>query len=455
MSESAGKRLLRGMAAAGFGQVVTVLVSLGSLPLFVLLLGKGGFEDWTLLGSLPMALAQTDLGFGMAATAEMTQRVARENRDGALKVFQSCWVLVTTISVIAFLLIFPFALWGPWYGWLKWSSVSEGEARLVFALLAAMILGQQQLSLIAAAYKSDGLYARVTMIENWMRLAQYAGGFLICLFSPSVLSFAIGFAGIYLAFTAYMAVDLRRQRPWLKWGFKEAGWSEIKPLIRPALSFAAYPLGISLNQQGFLWVINVALGPVQGYWSALRTLSRAVVQGAQIVIGPAPVEISAAVGRDDLPFARKLHHTVSQAGMLLALIGVAALLALGPFIFAFFTAGKYEFSYPLFILLLVAAFFNAAWNVSMSVAYAVNRHMGLTLGYIAINLICIGLGVFLAGFWGLIGVAVALALVDLIMAPLVISKALKILDESWDGYSKAMRQNPKELINRIKRGRAA
>ncbi len=451
MSESAGKRLLRGMAAAGFGQIVTVLISLGSLPLFILLLGQGGFEDWTLLGSLPMALAQTDLGFGMAATAEMTQRVARDNRDGALKVFQSCWALVSTISIIAFLLIFPFALWGPWYGWLKWSIVGEGEARLVFALLAAMILGQQQLSLIAAAYKSDGLYARVTMIENWMRLSQYAAGFFICLFSPSVLSFALGFAFIYLAFTAYMAVDLRRQRPWLTWGLRNATWAEIRPLIKPALSFAAYPLGISLNQQGFLWVINIALGPVQGYWSALRTLSRAVVQGAQIVVGPAPVEISAAVGRDDLPFARKLHHTVSQAGMLLALLGVLFLLALGPFVFAFFTAGKYEFSYPLFILLLTAAFFNAAWNVSMSVAYAVNRHMSLTLGYIALNLIFIGLGVVLAGWWGLVGVGAALVLVDLVMAPLVISKALKILDESWSGYVKAMRRNPKEILSRIRR----
>lgn len=443
------------MAAAGFGQVVTVLISLGSLPLFILLLGQGGFEDWTLLGSLPMALAQTDLGFGMAATAEMTQRVARENREGALRVFQSCWALVSAISLAAFLVIFPFAMWGPWYGWLKWSSVGESEARLVFALLAAMILGQQQLSLIAAAYKSDGLYARVTMIENCMRLAQYAVGFIICLLSPSVLSFAVGFAGIYIAFTIYMAIDLRRQRPWLVWGLKNASWGEIQPLIKPALSFAAYPLGISLNQQGFLWIINIALGPVQGYWSALRTLSRAVVQGAQIVVGPAPVEISAAIGRDDLPFARKLHHTVSQAGMLLALIGAAMLLALGPFIFAFFTAGKYEFSYPLFVLLLTAGFFNAAWNVSMSVAYAVNRHMALTLGYITLNLVFIALGVILAGWWGLLGVAAALVLVDLVMAPLVISQALKILEESWTGYLHAMKRNPKELLARIRRRGAA
>jgi len=444
------ERLLKGMAATGFGQIVSVVVTFASLPLFIHLLGKPGFEDWTLLGSIPATLALNDLGFGMAATAEMTQRVAREDRQGALRVFQSCWVLVSCVSVLAFILLFPFAVWGPWTGWVRLAQLDSNGARLAASLMILLMLGQQQLSLIAAAYKSDGLYARVTVIENWQRLLQYVVGFGCCFYARTVTSFVVGFVITYLAFVVFMAFDLRRQRPWISWGKSHASWDEVKPLIKPALSFAAYPFGIALNLQAMIWVINLTLGPVQGYWSAMRTLSRAVIQAAQIVIGPAPVEISAALGKDDLPLARRIHHAVLQAGLL---ISAAACIGLGVFgqpLFHFFSKGQYEFGYGLFFILLGVAFLNSAWNVSMSVAYAVNRHMTLTIGYLAANGVAYLIGISLAKESGLEGLALVLLAVDAFMVVIVLRKALGILQETPGGLAKSLTKNPLSLLKRLK-----
>lgn len=450
MSKGAAQRLLKGMMASGFGQIVSVVVTLVSMPVFIHLLGPSGFADWTLLGSIPATLALNDLGFGMAATAEMTQRVAREDRQGALRVFQSCWLLVSAVSAAAFLLLFPFALWGPWVQWVNLAQLDASSARICGALMILLMLGQQQLSLIAAAYKSDGLYARVTVIENWQRLLQYVVGFTCCFFAGTVTSFVAGFVITYLAFVVFMAVDLRRQRPWITWGRSHASWEEVKPLVKPALSFAAYPFGIALNLQAMIWVINLSLGPVQGYWSAMRTLSRAVIQVAQIFIGPAPVEISAALGRDDRLLAQRIHHSVLQAGLLASAVACSGLALFGRPIFELFTKGKYEYGIGLFLLFLGVALLNSAWNVSMSVAYAVNRHMALTIAYLAANGAAFIIGVLMAKSAGLEGLAFALLAVDALMVVIVLRKALTILQETPGGLLRALVQNPLTLLKRLK-----
>lgn len=450
MSKGAAERLLKGIAASGFGQVVSVIVTLASMPIFIHLLGPAGFADWTLIGSIPATLALNDLGFGMAATAEMTQRVAREDRQGALRVFQSCWLLVSAVSLLAFLLLFPFALMGPWVEWVKLAKLDVDSARICAALMILLMLGQQQLSLIAAAYKSDGLYARVTVIENWQRLLQYVAGFACCFIVPTVTSFVAGFVATYVAFVLFMAIDLKRQRPWIAWGRSRASWNEVKPLIKPALSFAAYPFGIALNLQAMVWVINITLGPVQGYWSAMRTLSRAVIQVAQVFVGPAPVEIAAALGRDDRPLAQRIHHSVLQAGLLASASACAGLAVFGQPLFQFFTKGKYEYGFGLFLLLLGVALLNSAWNVSLSVAYAVNRHMTLTIAYLAANGTAFLVGVPLAKANGLEGLALALLAVDAFMVIIVLRKALAILKESPKGLIRALSQNPLTSLRRLK-----
>lgn len=450
MSKGAAQRLLKGMAASGFGQVVSVIVTLVSMPVFIHLLGPSGFADWTLLGSIPATLALNDLGFGMAATAEMTQRVAREDRMGALRVFQSCWLLVSSVSLGAFLLLFPLALWGPWIQWVNLAQLDASSARLCGALMILLMLGQQQLSLIAAAYKSDGLYARVTVIENWQRLLQYVVGFGCCFLTRTVASFVAGFVVTYLAFVVFMAVDLRKQRTWITWGRAHASWDEVKPLIKPALSFAAYPFGIALNLQAMIWVINLTLGPVQGYWNAMRTLSRAVIQVAQIFIGPAPVEIAAALGRDNRPLAQRIHHSVLQAGLLASAGACAGLAVFGGPIFELFTKGKYEYGAGLFFLFLGVALLNSAWNVSMSVAYAVNRHMTLTVAYLAANGAAFLFGILLARSSGFEGLALALLAVDAFMVIIVLRKALTVLQETPGGLLRALAENPLTLLKRLK-----
>ncbi len=58
-----------------------------------------------IVNSIPAYLSFSNIGFGTVAGNEMTMMVAREDRAGALRVFQSCWWLIAMIctAVIALL----------------------------------------------------------------------------------------------------------------------------------------------------------------------------------------------------------------------------------------------------------------------------------------------------------------------------------------------------------------
>lgn len=421
-------RLIKGVAASGFGQAVNVAVNLVQIPLFLALVGKGGLADWGLLSALPSQLAQSDLGFGTAAAAEMAQRVGREDRSGALRVFQSCWALVTVLSLTAAVAAALFLALAPWTSWFNISVVTPSEAAAISLILVAQVVAQQQMSLMAAAFKSDGLYARVTMAENFIRLAQFGFGFAILAAWPHVLGFAIGSAGAFILGTIWLAWDLRRQRPWVAWGWSHASWEEIKPLIRPALTFMAHPFALAINLQWFVMAINATLGPTaQLIWTTTRTLARVVIQLCNVLMGPTWVEFSTSFGKGDGAAAKRLFGS-----MLKLTVGASAVLALaiglaGPWLHGLYTQGKVPYQADVFWLLLAAGVLTSLWSVPFTVAMSVNRHTWLTLSYFAANFIGLGAGWLLGGAWGLLAYGLGAVAAEALMAPGAFAKARQIL----------------------------
>ena len=77
-------RIGRALGAGAFGQAVTVLVQLASIPLFLRYWGIERYGEWLILSAIPSYLALSDLGFGSAAANEMTMAAGAGNRDRVL-----------------------------------------------------------------------------------------------------------------------------------------------------------------------------------------------------------------------------------------------------------------------------------------------------------------------------------------------------------------------------------
>ena len=96
----------------------------------------------------------------------MTMLVARGEKNAALEVFQSAWLLTTLVSV-SFGLCVALGLWAlPIDKWLKIARLSRGEVSAILSVLCVCVLLDLQWAVIAAGFRCDGNYALGTLLGN-------------------------------------------------------------------------------------------------------------------------------------------------------------------------------------------------------------------------------------------------------------------------------------------------
>ena len=100
------KRILHGFGASLYGQVVIVVIQLAGVPILLHSWGVHLYGEWLILSALPTYLSMTDLGFSQSAGNDMSQHVARGNRDAALAVFQSIGLLIAICSIVGMITVF-------------------------------------------------------------------------------------------------------------------------------------------------------------------------------------------------------------------------------------------------------------------------------------------------------------------------------------------------------------
>src|ERR1700674_1729072 len=166
------QRLRRSFGANAVGPVVAAIVQLGSVPIFLHAWGAAKYGDWLLLSAIPSYLSLSDLGFGDASGSDMCMRVAANDREGALRTFQSSWVLVTCVSLIALLLASASVWWIPWQPWLRLSSLPSHQASTIILVLGAYIVLGQQYSVAESGFASDGHFATWAFWLTILRLAE-------------------------------------------------------------------------------------------------------------------------------------------------------------------------------------------------------------------------------------------------------------------------------------------
>ena len=94
MDGSTKRRLLLGFIVNWIGRLAATLIQLIQVPVFLHFWSTPLFGEWLILNSIPAYLTFSSIGFGNVAGNEMTMMVARNDREDALRVFQSCWWLI-------------------------------------------------------------------------------------------------------------------------------------------------------------------------------------------------------------------------------------------------------------------------------------------------------------------------------------------------------------------------
>lgn len=437
------RRLFHSVGATSLGPISTAIVQLVSVPIFLHFWGSRLYGEWLILSAIPIYLALTDFGFGPVAANDMTMLVARGERNAALEVFQSAWVMTTAVSV-SFGFLITLGLWAfPVEKWLGVTLLSRGQVIATLCVLCAFMLLDMQWTVIEAGFRCDGNYALGTLLGAIIRFGASVAGAVAVVCHAFPLGAAVAMLVTRMLGNWIGQLVLKRKSQWLSYGFRNAHLSVIRKLLKPALAYMAFPAGNAFSLQGMTIVVGVTLGPIAVVvLSTTRTLTRFVYQMVSMITNSVWAELSAAFGSGNIVLARNLHRCAFQASLACSLAGVLFLALFGNAIYGNWTHHNVGMDHRLFYLLLVEVLANCMWFTSSIVAISCNKHVQQAAMYLLTTVVSVPLAYFLMLRYGLTGVAISLLIGDFWMINYVLGHSLAILHDNFGEFGRALLRPP-------------
>jgi O-antigen/teichoic acid export membrane protein len=372
--------------------------------------------------------------------------MAREDQDGALRVFQSCWWLISIMMGVMGMLMCV-ALWLlPMAKLLNLEAISEHDTSWALFWLGIAVLFGQLEQLLQSAYRCVARYSYGNFLKSCLSLAAFCAQLVPVVMGYGPRTTAKVFALANITVTLILCFKVRRDIPWINYGWKHASFAEIKRLTRPSLAFMGFPLGNALNLQGSVLAVNYALGPdALAIFIPARTVSRIALQMVEMVKNTVWPELSIAFGAGNYDLVRTLHRRACQIAVFVSMGVVAIVATLGPTFLHKWTLGKVPSSPGLVDLLLVVVVMYSLWSTSSTLVAAINLHERLATVYAIATGTTVVVTFFAARQFGLYGAAGSLLLSELIMDVYVLPASLKISHDTWGGFLRAMVHYPQSL----------
>jgi O-antigen/teichoic acid export membrane protein len=446
VDSSTKRRLLLGFLTNWVGKLSSTLIQLIQVPVFLHFWSVPLYGEWMVVNSIPAYLSFSNVGFGSVAGNEMTMLVARDDREGALRVFQSCWWLISIICIATIALLSAALYYLPIASLLKLSAINESDTKwIIFYLGVSILLGQLE-QLLQSAYRCVGRYPYGTFLKNVFSLFAFGCIIAAVILGSGVRTTALVFACINVFGTLLFSILVRHDIPWIRFGWKNASFAEIRKLARPAIAFMGFPLGNALNLQGTLLAVSYALGPTGVVvFGTARTVSRVALQMVAMVNNTFEPELSIAYGAGNFELTRSLLRRACQLALAVAFVIVIIMMTLGPWFLTHWTGGHVPPSRLLLAILLVVVIFYALWSTSSTLMTSTNQHQRLATYYIiGTSLNCI-LCYFLARIYGLYGAASSLLVSELVMNLYVVPASLRISRDTLPAFLASMLHYPQSL----------
>src|SRR5665213_657107 len=141
MSIDAGtkRRLILGLISNWISKLAGTFIQLIQVPFFLHFWAEPVYGNWIILNAIPNYLSFSNIGFGTVAGNEMTMAVARDDRASALRVFQSCWWLISLICTATVVALIGALYSLPAARLLKLTHISESDTKWIIFYLGVSV----------------------------------------------------------------------------------------------------------------------------------------------------------------------------------------------------------------------------------------------------------------------------------------------------------------------------
>ncbi len=450
MDSGTKKRLVWSFLSNTVGRLSQTAIQFIQVPVFLHYWNMPLYGEWLVLNSVPTYLAFSNSGFGTVAGNKMTMMVAGGDRDGALRVFQSCWWLIVAMCMAVTVLLSGALYYLPAARLLKTGLIGEADTKWIVFYLAVSVLLAQLEMLLQSAYRSIGRYPYGSLVKSAMALAAFSCTMLSVALGHGARATALVYAAASIVGTVFLALLVKHDIPWIEFGWRHMRLSEVRALARPAVAFMAFPLGNALNLQGTLLAVSYALGPVSVVvFSTARTVSRGALQMVQMVNSTFEPELTLSFGAGKLDTTRTLHRRACQLALLIAVVVVGGVMTVGPYFLHHWTGGHVPPSRGLLSILLLVVVVYSLWSTSATLLTSTNQHQRMAAIYLAAtSLTCVAC-YYLARWEGLYGAAAALLISELAMNFYVLPESLRVAHDSISAFMASLLHYPSSLRPRV------
>ena len=444
-------RIINGLFASGFGQAVTIFSQLAGVPLFLYFWGAEKYGEWLILSAVPAYLAMSDFGFSSVAGNDMTMNVATGQREPAVKIFQSILVVILLAAVVSGAVVVAVIILQMMHGLLPVKHISGIEIATVIAVLWIQVIVGQIGGALGAGYRCDGNFAIGMFYSNVMRLGEFLASVASLLAGGGFIAIVLSMLAVRIIGTYVIAIDMRRRSPWLLIGLSQSSWAEIRRLMRPALAFMAFPLGHAINLQGFALIVGSLMGgSAVAVFSIYRTLTRLPWQMMNMINISVWPELSRSFGEGNIEQVRKLHRLSVAFSFWGVLVTLAFLYFLSTPFIKFWTSGQIPAQQALLLMLELVVLANSLWSTSSMVAVSSNRHENIALIYMASSIFALGLSILLSEYYGLLGMAISLLVIDMTMIYFVLQQSMRMTNDRLMQFIFSIIVFPANLLQIVK-----
>jgi len=360
-------RIVSGMVANIYSQVVTVVVQLVSLPLFLSKWNTEQYGRWLMISAIPGYLAISDVGMLTAAGNLMSMHQARHETAEVNRVFNSSLgalvILLPSLALLGGVLLLSFSF-----------GLSRDQRGALYILILTTLLGVA-CSLSDAVYRPFGKYPRAVVLLNTARICDWFGMLAGLFIGGNLTSAALGvLAGRGTASVAIFVLT-RREIPQIRWNWRGMETHLVYRLMRSGVSFLSFQFGYMLTLQGMVLLVGAQLGASSvALFSSTRTLTRMLAQISDATSRSMSPEISALYGAGREPEAARLGNKIVWRVVIVTIVGALVLAPLGPTILQLWSRGKIRFDGTVFAFLIAAAIGSAYWQIQAVRLTSTNRH---------------------------------------------------------------------------------
>jgi len=417
-------RVFRGIGANLYGQGITIILQVISLPIYLSIWSPDEYGIWLMLSAIPAYFALSDMGFLVTSINNVSMRAASGDVQGSQRAFSTAmvfclclWLIVIALLFLAFLL--PDDIGGGVY----WSYLD------VFMILILVAVVNMSGGLLDGVFRANDSFATGMYLLSTLRIVEWTGGVLFAYYTKEYLYVAMGQLGFRLVGFFCLCFIVSRVYENITWTLAEASVDEFRSNIGKAVSFMAFPAGNVVSIQGMALAVGSLFGPAAVVvFNIYRTLSRVTVQLANVVSRSVWPEISKRIGEGNVDSVWGLYVKSKRYSGFLILTCCVTLYFLGSMIFDVWIGSDKGIIFDewIFSLFLISAFLNAGWQIDMAVLAAGNMHREIAIRYLAGSVFSIGLVVLLGSdFWIAPVVMIFAELFLFIYSPVVVKSKLK------------------------------